>query len=70
MKVRLDTAMTAAPTLAQALQGMHKASPDCALGQCHAAPGAGSRYIPYWNRGSGKAAMEALVDYDKPGAGD
>lgn len=28
------------------------------------------RYIPYWNRSSGEAKMEPLVDYDKPGAGD
>jgi methyl-accepting chemotaxis protein len=28
------------------------------------------RYIPYWNRGSGALAVEPLVDYDKPGAGD
>lgn len=28
------------------------------------------RYIPYWNRGSGNLAVEALVDYDKPGAGN
>ncbi len=28
------------------------------------------RYIPYWNRGAGDLAVEALVDYDKPGAGD
>lgn len=28
------------------------------------------RYIPYWNRGAGSLAVEALVDYDKPGAGD
>lgn len=28
------------------------------------------RYIPYWNRGTGSLAVEALVDYDKPGAGD
>lgn len=28
------------------------------------------RYVPYWNRGSGSVAVEALVDYDKPGAGD
>lgn len=31
---------------------------------------ASGRFIPYWNRGSGKAAVEALTDYDKPGAGD
>lgn len=28
------------------------------------------RFIPYWNRGSGSLAAEALVDYDTPGAGD
>ncbi len=28
------------------------------------------RYVPYWNKGSGTAAVEPLVDYDKPGAGD
>ena len=28
------------------------------------------RYIPYWNRGGGSIALEALVDYDKIGAGD
>ena len=28
------------------------------------------RYIPYWNRGSGSAMVEPLVDYDKPGPGD
>ena len=28
------------------------------------------RYVPYWNRGAGSLAVEALVDYDKPGAGD
>ena len=28
------------------------------------------RYVPYWNRGSGKIIREILVDYDKPGAGD
>ncbi len=31
---------------------------------------ASGRFIPYWNRGSGKAAVEALTDYDKSGAGD
>ncbi|HVR48651.1 MAG TPA: methyl-accepting chemotaxis protein [Pseudorhodoferax sp.] len=31
---------------------------------------ASGRYIPYWNRGSGQLAVEPLVDYDKPGAGD
>lgn len=25
------------------------------------------RYVPYWNRGSGSLAVEALVDYDTPG---
>jgi methyl-accepting chemotaxis protein len=28
------------------------------------------RYIPYWNRGSGKVDVTALVDYEKPGVGD
>ncbi|MDO9235138.1 MAG: methyl-accepting chemotaxis protein [Aquabacterium sp.] len=28
------------------------------------------RYVPYWNRGAGAAAVEPLTDYDKPGAGD
>jgi methyl-accepting chemotaxis protein len=28
------------------------------------------RYIPYWNRGSGKVEVTALVDYEKPGLGD
>ena len=28
------------------------------------------RFIPYWNRGSGKIQVEALVNYDKPGDGD
>jgi methyl-accepting chemotaxis protein len=28
------------------------------------------RYVPYWNRGSGTISLEALVDYDKAGAGD
>ncbi|MFC2973588.1 methyl-accepting chemotaxis protein [Azotobacter bryophylli] len=28
------------------------------------------RFIPYWNRGSGSIVQEALLDYDKPGAGD
>ena len=28
------------------------------------------RFIPYWNRGSGKVLLETLVDYDKSGAGD
>ncbi len=28
------------------------------------------RYVPYWNRGSGEIAVEPLVDYDEPGAGD
>jgi methyl-accepting chemotaxis protein len=31
---------------------------------------ASGRYIPYWNRGSGQVALEALVDYDKEGPGD
>ncbi len=28
------------------------------------------RYIPYWNRGSGATALEPLLDYETPGAGD
>jgi methyl-accepting chemotaxis protein len=28
------------------------------------------RFIPYWNRASGSIAVEALVDYEKPGVGD
>ena len=28
------------------------------------------RFIPYWNRASGEIKVEALVDYEKPGAGD
>ncbi|MFZ6777187.1 methyl-accepting chemotaxis protein [Undibacterium sp. Ji83W] len=28
------------------------------------------RYLPYWNRGSGKTQVEALTDYEKEGAGD
>ena len=28
------------------------------------------RYVPYWNRGSGKIEGEPLTDYDKPGVGD
>jgi methyl-accepting chemotaxis protein len=28
------------------------------------------RFVPYWNRGSGQLLVEALVDYDTPGAGD
>jgi methyl-accepting chemotaxis protein len=28
------------------------------------------RFIPYWNRGAGSIAVEPLVDYEKPGAGD
>ncbi|WP_146209554.1 methyl-accepting chemotaxis protein [Vitiosangium sp. GDMCC 1.1324] len=28
------------------------------------------RYIPYWNRGAGRVKLEALVDYETPGAGD
>ncbi|ESQ83859.1 hypothetical protein AEAC466_11045 [Asticcacaulis sp. AC466] len=31
---------------------------------------ASGRYVPYWNRGAGKVVREALIDYDKPGAGD
>ena len=28
------------------------------------------RYIPYWNRGTGNIGVEALADYEKPGAGN
>jgi methyl-accepting chemotaxis protein len=28
------------------------------------------RFMPYWNRGSGSAARDVLVDYEKPGVGD
>jgi len=28
------------------------------------------RYIPYWNRGSGKITLDPLQDYDKPGLND
>jgi len=31
---------------------------------------ASGRYVPYFNRGSGTIALEALIDYDKPGPGD
>ncbi|MDV6332741.1 methyl-accepting chemotaxis protein [Asticcacaulis sp. 201] len=31
---------------------------------------ASGRYVPYWNRGAGQVVREALIDYDKPGAGD
>ncbi len=31
---------------------------------------ASGRYIPYWNRGSGKIAVEPLQGYDQPGAND
>ena len=31
---------------------------------------ASGRFIPYWNRGSGAPALEALKDYETPGAGD
>ncbi len=31
---------------------------------------ASGRFVPYWNRGSGKLIVEALVDYDVPGVGD
>jgi methyl-accepting chemotaxis protein len=31
---------------------------------------ASGRYVPYWNRGTGAINLEALVDYDKDGAGD
>ena len=35
-----------------------------------AAHDATGRYIPYWNRGSAGIAVEALVDYEKPGIGN
>jgi methyl-accepting chemotaxis protein len=28
------------------------------------------RFIPYWNRGTGKIVLEPLLDYEKPGPGD
>ncbi|MFL9711152.1 methyl-accepting chemotaxis protein [Methylobacillus sp. Pita1] len=28
------------------------------------------RYLPYWNRGGGQVSVEALADYNVPGAGD
>ena len=28
------------------------------------------RFVPYWNRGAGSLQVEALIDYDKSGAGD
>ena len=31
---------------------------------------ASGRFIPYWNRGSGKIILEPLVDYEKEGPGD
>jgi len=31
---------------------------------------ASGRFIPYWNRGRGDIALEALLDYDKSGTGD
>ena len=31
---------------------------------------ASGRYVPYWVRSGGQTKVEALVDYDKPGAGD
>ncbi|MBY0431418.1 MAG: methyl-accepting chemotaxis protein, partial [Rhodospirillales bacterium] len=31
---------------------------------------ASGRFVPYWNRASGKVEVEALVDYDKDGLGD
>lgn len=36
------------------------------------APGhdATGRFMPYWNRGTGKILREVLADYDKPGVGD
>lgn len=36
------------------------------------APGHDStgRYVPYWNKGSGTVAVEPLLDYEVPGAGD
>jgi methyl-accepting chemotaxis protein len=31
---------------------------------------AAGRFVPYWNRGSGRVELEPLVDFDKDGAGD
>jgi hypothetical protein len=31
---------------------------------------ASGRFIPYWNRGSGRVELEALANYDKPGEND
>jgi methyl-accepting chemotaxis protein len=31
---------------------------------------ASGRYVPYWNRGTGKIILETLTDYDKVGPGD
>ena len=31
---------------------------------------ASGRYVPYWNRPGDKIVVDALVDYEKPGAGD
>ncbi|MEN0036805.1 MAG: methyl-accepting chemotaxis protein [Cellvibrio sp.] len=103
VKGRLEVAMNASRTLAQALAGLRKVNgnratadallrevldanpaflgvwsgwePNAFDGKDDAyrnAPGhdASGRYVPYWNRGSGKLIVEALVDYDKPGAGD
>ncbi len=36
----------------------------------HPGHDASGRFIPYWNRGSGAVALEALVDYTTAGAGD
>jgi methyl-accepting chemotaxis protein len=47
-----------------ALDGKDK---DFASSAGHDATG---RFMPYWNRGSGSAAREVLLDYEKPGAGD
>lgn len=41
--------------------------PEYAGSQGHDGTG---RYIPYWNRGSGKVEVSALSDYEKPGVGD
>lgn len=103
VKGRLEVAMNASRTLAQALAGLRKVNgnratsdallrevldanpaflgvwtgwePNAFDGKDDAyrnAPGhdASGRYVPYWNRGSGKLIVEALVDYDKPGVGD
>ncbi len=103
VKGRLDIAMDASRTLAQALAGQRNVNPDRKVADAllrevlannpdflavwtswepnafdgkdanyvnATAHDATGRYVPYWNRGTGSLAVEALVDYDKPGAGD